>query len=601
MVTAEVGEAPDRGRPLDRLMSAADDYWGLALAVAPVLAALAMVLARAILTVGLVPGGTGWAAVASALVAGLFLVTLAVGGLGLLRAFSRYGGERTQMGTTVSLIASFGLSVEAFAGASAWWWRHRGISVDAWGGLWQAEHFYWWQLANSIPFLGIPQALGWSEPAFAAAHTPPGLVLAFKLVVLVPLVRLAVSAYRAVLHRVRHESSEAEEAPSPRWYPLRSGTRIAQIGPFLMSLVAVLAAVGLTLLLSHTFDAGSQLNRWVLSLLDWILSTLAGVVDLEVDHPLAQRIVLAAVQVVALMAVVLLVLQAASALLEYLADEPGDTNPWASIAALGVGCLTVAYTAAIWLSGLTVFLISVGAGGSEPSLPDTRQFAPVAATFGWHIADALPGPDIPGTLGWTAPVQLTGPYAGWFLLAVKVLLSFSVVFLCVPYAYVRLFDVKCGAVIRFWISANDAATRIGKLLGKPDPQPRARWSPFSPSSSQLIHRVRHHAAELDRHKQLATIARHARRAADAFPPELTLSQLDPPERRPGQPLGRKKRARLAASFDEAALARSLAAIATTLVLEAPDCAGALPQLPPWLVAEARSEATAHTGPTSSGS
>jgi hypothetical protein len=86
------------------------------------------------------------------------------------------------------------VSVEAFAAVTA-------AITGGSGQLWPAERFYLWHLVDSVPLLAIPRRLAWSEPA--PLPDLGLLVLAFKIAVIAPLVRLVVAGYELVEERGR--------------------------------------------------------------------------------------------------------------------------------------------------------------------------------------------------------------------------------------------------------------------------------------------------------------------------------------------------------------------------------------------------------------
>jgi hypothetical protein len=96
----------------------------------------------------------------------------------------------------VSTVA-VGVSVEAFAGATTLLWQHDLIAgaPGVTPGLWRTEQYYLWHLVDSIPLLDIPDGASWRQPPLSANRLGGALLLAFKLLLVVPLIRISIDAY----------------------------------------------------------------------------------------------------------------------------------------------------------------------------------------------------------------------------------------------------------------------------------------------------------------------------------------------------------------------------------------------------------------------
>jgi hypothetical protein len=64
--------------------------------------------------------------------------------------------------------------------------------ADVDGFVWSALGFYAWNLLDAIPLLEIPQTLNWEQATTLRDHLGGALLLAYKLLVIVPLVGLIV-------------------------------------------------------------------------------------------------------------------------------------------------------------------------------------------------------------------------------------------------------------------------------------------------------------------------------------------------------------------------------------------------------------------------
>jgi hypothetical protein len=181
-----------------RLSEAEEDvqftaWWGL----------LVCTLASAVVLVGAIRLLQAWTlSRGNSLVGWLGFVPGAVLAFGLLflllRVFWQIRLDPGQVRPYVvaSLVSSIAIAVctEAFAGMTTLLWD-AGV-VDARAGvaaaLWPAERHYLWQLANGIPLLGATDTVGWKDPDLFRDAWSGGLLLAFKVLLILPLVQIAV-------------------------------------------------------------------------------------------------------------------------------------------------------------------------------------------------------------------------------------------------------------------------------------------------------------------------------------------------------------------------------------------------------------------------
>jgi hypothetical protein len=73
------------------------------------------------------------------------------------------------------------------------------------GEFWRLQDLYLWHFMNSVPSLKIPQTLLWEEPFLYKDHLSGVLLLAFKIIVIVPVI-----ASFAVWNRIRKEKHESQ-------------------------------------------------------------------------------------------------------------------------------------------------------------------------------------------------------------------------------------------------------------------------------------------------------------------------------------------------------------------------------------------------------
>lgn len=98
------------------------------------------------------------------------------------------------MATSVAVI---GVCTEAFSGLTAVLWQegHIASTAEAAPTLWAVEQYYLWHLADAVPLVQLPQTVRWSEPQSFGDQWSGVLLLLFKVLVIVPLIRIAFSGY----------------------------------------------------------------------------------------------------------------------------------------------------------------------------------------------------------------------------------------------------------------------------------------------------------------------------------------------------------------------------------------------------------------------
>jgi hypothetical protein len=134
------------------------------------------------------------------------LAALPVGGAGivavaawafLLRLIWKMRLDPNQPGYALAAVISVFMicvSLEAFAGLSTFLWQYKMIrpaTPDP--SLWQTEGHYVWHLVDSVPLLSIPRTLDWRDPHPFVDHLSGALLLAFKIAIIAPLIRLGLS------------------------------------------------------------------------------------------------------------------------------------------------------------------------------------------------------------------------------------------------------------------------------------------------------------------------------------------------------------------------------------------------------------------------
>jgi hypothetical protein len=314
----------------------------------------------------------------------------------------------------VLAIITIGVCVEAFAGTVALLWQY-GVARPANGShasLWRTEGYYVWHLLDSIPVLTIPETLGWREPATFVDHASGALLLAFKLVVIAPLVRLALSGYRRIENARRQAQREPEggEQHGP-WPP---GMPFGRMGPNLedawypsMGLIGALA-VG-SVALAWLFDPSWWPNRWLADRLDPGVQVRGVHVPLGWVPTVPQWLVVAGLLWVTAVAAGFLLVEP----LEQLSSPVGVLGAVLGyVAVLAMLTLTAAATA--------LALLHTGLASADPAIPVGSQPAAAVQSYLAAMAGALPGPDIPSTLNWSVRYRFVDHWTGTVLLLYKI-------------------------------------------------------------------------------------------------------------------------------------------------------------------------------------
>jgi len=431
-----------------RVMAWLSGFWEdgeLGLGAGVVLAGVVAAVARSVGTVGLLPPGLAGPVIAAALLALACVAQVVMSIAGAIRALpGRSDAVRVGANLILTLV-SVGVYVETFALITACVWRARGIPVTAVAGLWRAESFYLWHLADSVPLAKIPETLGWSVPAFAAAHTPAGLVLAFEVLVLVPLVRAGLAGYQLV---VEVESVRASHMARRRLRRRHSG-RLRDRGWFLAVVTfpaSALAAAAATWVFAAALDPGSSVARWWASVLHAVHADGPGLRPWTAAIP--------GLAVLALMLWAWNIVTDLAGLGPYLLMQ---TRSWGHATAIMGGGLALLYSLVLWTAGLMLVLAGIGYG---PPLPPATTIDSLTTTLLWHVASELPGPSIPSTLSWTAPLTIPRGLPSWMLLGLKLTVLAMIVFNAIPAIRVATIRTRYGPLLDVWVEALDAADVI---------------------------------------------------------------------------------------------------------------------------------------------
>jgi hypothetical protein len=320
---------------------------------------------------------------------------------------------------------AIGVCVEAFAGVTTLHLQ----GVEPGSSLWETEQAYIWHLLDAVPLLGLPAAIGWSEPSAGHDHASGALLLVFKLVVIAPMLRLAVAGYYALDRHVRERLEDQQLAPNPS---IRQRVDLfLETGDVLRVLpVLALGAAGTFVLWTFLFDP----SRWPTHALEDHIPNAVHVHDMTVHvnghavhvHGVAVSLEWATTvpQWLGVGAILLIGFVLVAAALAY---GLRPQRLWV----IGAVCGVYACVLMLLTEGAVAVLLAlahVGAISTEPAIPAQSQVASAFSFLVRPVADAVPGFDIPATLNWSPEQRFVGTVGGVVQLFYKFLFFLIVLF-----------------------------------------------------------------------------------------------------------------------------------------------------------------------------
>lgn len=367
--------------------------------------------------------------------------------------------------------------VEASAGLASLGSRYGFVYAETLP-LWRSEQLILWQLVESVPLLAIPDRLGWDEPLQLTGVAGGILVLAFKVVVIATLLRMAVAIYQLTEQHRRAERNLAMHVQSRlRRSRLITYSATPSFWPELL-----VAIVGMGLVYA-TVGADSPVRQW--------LTKHAPSLELF-GITIASSKISFLPQLLALGVIGRMLLQMPAKIRA--ADQ--FTQPSVAKGTLGAYAAIVVQVATTAAATVLVLhdagLADLHPGDAAEGTTSTLALLAV----GWHLLNALPGQDVPETVGWTITQDFVGVWAG---VVVVVQLIVTVALVIFPMA----------RVVARWANLSSRWTR-------PDP-------PLSVVPASLARDLDTVMTILDRHDHNPRLE-SIRHLADSFPPH----RLRPP-------------------------------------------------------------------------
>lgn len=335
--------------------------------------------------------------------------------------------------------AILGVGVVAFAGLTTWLLAKGAVSVDHGlgarpPGLPDVESYYAWHLVDTVPLVGAPEALHWPVPLVFTDPLSGALLLAFKITLLIPIVRLLFAwfdfgsrawlagAPKRATRRARWAARFHVARPSALTHSAggRAERPMLQLGRHAVLLVSgtLLAYALLELavgraswigewleprlpdpaapptLLGRSLPAG--LWRWAIVHLDEALAVAAALMVVSVAWSLAESI-----------------------MTDYEGFLHADDTRKAGAVLFPCWLFVLAVSAA---TAVTLVLLRLGIARTVPTLAPAREVNATLEWYAWHLMDSVPVLDIPQTLGWRTDVEYVDGWSGLMLLLLRFVL-----------------------------------------------------------------------------------------------------------------------------------------------------------------------------------
>ncbi|MBE8522128.1 hypothetical protein ILP97_32375 [Amycolatopsis sp. H6(2020)] len=306
------------------------------------------------------------------------------------------------VGLLASVLAPL-LTVEATAGIVTVLWRH-GVLAGQPGsvpGLWASERYFVWHTLDAIPFLEIEDTFAWPEPHELSGTAAGSIVVALKVVLLLPMARLLASAYWWVRNRESKLAGDdfGDEADL---------TASAALWTLLLTLPAYAGVLFL-------WPPEAPLARWLRDHVPKSVDVARVRVPLGWVTPSLQWLTL----------VVLLLLCGFFGLAVIVAAFVRHNSAWWAALAV-VGVLLWTHLALVLTASTVLLSVRTGWATAVPPLPPG---APLTTGVGDQLrgfANAIPGLDITKTTHWARRYVFTGWPVGVITLGFRVAAVFAV-------------------------------------------------------------------------------------------------------------------------------------------------------------------------------
>ena len=313
--------------------------------------------------------------------------------------------------------AVLGICTAAFSGLTTLLWRQGFVTAmgESEPGLWAVERYYIWHLADAMPLIELPQTLRWEEPLVLEGPWAVATLLAFKVVVIIPLLRVAVSSYGLALdglvnlsvkiHNRRKDDDSGQRRVDAVYTTSARDAWIAAVGLMITTVLAVV-------LLHMTVAPSSWLHN----------ATTSRYPDgfVVFGHSLSLNVILDVLDVALAIGGIFLIGSILLLLGEAFAYGMDFDSHWARFGTVTAAICTLG-PAIVVASAATIALVHVGWAGTSPELPASAEVTAAFNWYAWHLADMIPVLEITDTLNWNLAYDFTDGWTATLLLLAKLL------------------------------------------------------------------------------------------------------------------------------------------------------------------------------------
>jgi hypothetical protein len=369
----------------------------------------------------------------------------------------------------LSSVATVGICTAAFAGLTTILYQAGAIIADSGSeavSLWTVETYYLWHLVETVPLLGATQILHWDRPVAFTDPWSGALLLAFKILLLIPLVRVILSGFRLLQSRLlsviersgntwpgllRRAEFFSRDEMSPTSSPVLSKLIDMAWGLWFVVLVIAppLFAYGI---LTLAVRQDSPLDQWLEQHVPVRVDLL--VISIPTSwFPIA-------LDVAATWLIVASVWSIGDEAIGEYDYFFGRYSPRRILGGILLSCwvLLLAIAAA---SSITLTLLHAGLARTDSPLPPTEEVNASIQWYAWHLAEAIPVLDATQTLNWSIQIEFLDRWTGLLLMLLRIGL---ILILLVPVVLFTRLAVRYAVRRRQTSRQLDAAARFLETL-----------------------------------------------------------------------------------------------------------------------------------------
>lgn len=356
-------------------------------------------------SVSVTGNSTFWATYPS-VITGLLVAISSVLALWVGAKQTRHTNRGYVIGILASVIAAF-VSIESAAALTTALWSSGVVTAtDTPVSLWATEQYYLREMAKSLGFLGVGDAVQWDIGVDFRDMTVGVIVITLKAVLLLPLVRFVTSAYRWLVNGPTMTLARDTNPNSNFDYIDAGGLFLACIWSAIFTLVCLVL----------TWSPPLTPVRWVQEGSDWLAIRLderlpQDIVVPIIEKPLPEIDTLfgwagASIQWLAVLIAMFICFGIFVALAAIIVNSHDvDLPPIGT--ALVVAVLWIPIAAAL-SAAATGLLVHSGLPTTEPPLAERDTRWSLVEYQLWGFVDAIPGLKATEAFGWARPLTVEG-------------------------------------------------------------------------------------------------------------------------------------------------------------------------------------------------